>query len=190
VAIDVTAGKAQALKNKLEALNGLVVTATVNVVASFGKGLEGYPGKAADNVIVPPLWTPFTPAPPKPKWAGADGGVVPGMFLGPKVDNVTIRANPREYLQSVAAHDFYGTDFMDAVNQRRLPRYADGGALGSRVASPWGGGAVQVVKVPVHETRTTEFPMHIEHAHFRDQEDARRAYEAQRLARLGNLGRQ
>jgi len=110
------------------------------------------------------------------------------MFLGPKVDNVTIRANPREYLQSVAAHDFYGTDFMDAINARRLPRYADGGALGSRVASPWGGGAVQVVKVPVHETRTSEFPLHIEHAHFRDQQDARQAYDEQLRAR--NLGSQ
>ena len=111
--------------------------------------------------------------------------MVPGLFLGPKVDNVTIRANPREYLQSVAAHDFYGTDFMDAVNKRRLPRYADGGALGSRVASPWGGGAVQVVKVPINETRTSEFPLHIEHASFRDVGDARKTYEKTRLARLG-----
>ena len=211
-AIDVTAGKAQALKNQLEAgingrvtvdasaatpvidgvmyalggIDGSVATARVNVVASFGKGLEGYPGKAADNVLVPNPLGPF--APKKPKWGGADGGVVPGMFLGPKVDNVTIRANPREYIQSVAAHDFYGTDFMDAINKRRLPRYADGGPLGSRVASPWGGGAVQVVKVPVHETRTSEFPLHIEHAHFRDQQDARQAYDEQLRAR--NLGSQ
>ena len=167
----------------LRGIDGSTATATVNVVASFGKGLEGYPGKAADNVLVPNPLGAF--APKKPSWGGADGGVVPGMFLGPKVDNVTIRANPREYLQSVAAHDFYGTDFMDAINKRRLPRYADGGALGSRVASPWGGGAVQVVKVPIHETRTSEFPLHIEHAHFRDQADSRKTYEQTRLARLG-----
>jgi len=112
------------------------------------------------------------------------------MFLGPKVDNVTIRANPREYLQSVAAHDFYGTAFMDAVNKRRLPRYADGGALGSRVASPWGGGAVQVVKVPINETRTRthEFSQHIEHATFTDRDDGLRALDEQ--VRIRNLGSQ
>ena len=160
----------------LRGIDGSTATATVNVVASFGKGLEGYPGKAADNVVVPP---------PKAMWGGSEGGVVPGMFLGPKVDNMVARVNPREYIQSVAAHDFYGTDFMDAVNKRRLPRYADGGPLGSRVASPWGGGAVQVVKVPINETRTSEFPLHIEHASFRDVGDARKTYEQSRLARLG-----
>jgi hypothetical protein len=47
---------------------------------------------------------------------------------------------------------------------------------------------VQVVKVPVHETRTSEFPLHIEHASFRDIGDARRAYDEQLRAR--NLGSQ
>ncbi len=170
----------------LRLLDGSTATATVNVVANFGKGLEGYPGKAADNVLVPsPPLGAFTPK--KPKWGGADGGVVPGTYLGPKVDNVTIRANPREYIQSVAAHDFYGTDFMDAVNKRRLPRYADGGPLGSRVASPWGGGAVQVVKVPINESRDTthqyDQPINIAHAIFTDGADLREKADRQKALR-------
>lgn len=126
---------------------------------------------------------PKTPASRKRR--RADGGVIAGPYLGPKVDNVAVWANPREYMMQVAAHDYYGTAFMDAVNARRLPRYADGGALGSRATTPSWGGGVQVVKVPVHETRTSEYPMHIEHAHFRDVADARAAYDRQRLANLG-----
>jgi hypothetical protein len=161
-------------------LNGSVSTATVKVVASFGKGLEGYPGKAADNVITPP-WDPTKTKP----WGGAEGGPIPGTYVGPKADNVIIRANPREYMMPVAAHDFYGTEFMDQIRARRLPKYADGGPLGSRVSSGWGGGGMHVVKVPVHETRSTEFPMNITTAHFTDAADARKTYEASRLARLG-----
>ncbi|HEY8881940.1 MAG TPA: phage tail tape measure protein [Dermatophilaceae bacterium] len=188
VSVDTTGASAAVtnLGRQLDILDARTVTIPVSL--SFGKGLEGFPGKAADNVIVPNPLGPF--APKKPKWGGSEGGVVPGMFLGPKVDNVTIRANPREYLQSVAAHDFYGTAFMDAVNKRRLPRYADGGALGSRVASPWGGGAVQVVKVPINETRTRthEFSQHIEHATFTDRDDGLRALDEQ--VRIRNLGSQ
>ena len=173
VAVDTLKTKVAHLQAQFDALHGTDVVVTQTTVlrtlteSQYRKGMM--PGDA----------------PWDPKWGGSEGGVVPGPFIGPKADNVTIRANPREYLQSVAAHDFYGTDFMDAVNKRRLPRYADGGALGSRVASPWGGGAVQVVKVPVHETRTSEFPLRIEHASFRDTGDARKTYEQTRLARLG-----
>ena len=186
VSVDTAGANAQmdAVMRRLDILDARAVTIPVSL--SFAGGLEGFPGKAADNVLVPNPLGPLTPK--KPSWSGSGGGPVPGTYLGPKVDNVTIRANPREYIQSVAAHDFYGTDFMDAVNARRLPRYADGGALGSRLASPWGGGAVQVVKVPINETRTSEFPLHIEHASFADPGEARAEYDQRR--RLANLGSQ
>jgi hypothetical protein len=71
---------------------------------------------------------------PKALQAAADGGVIRGKYLGPKVDNVLIRANPGEYVQQVAAVKHYGTKFMDDLNNRRIPRsdiprYAAGGIV-------------------------------------------------------------
>ncbi|GEN78712.1 hypothetical protein N867_09205 [Actinotalea fermentans ATCC 43279 = JCM 9966 = DSM 3133] len=69
----------------------------------------------------------------------ADGGPIPGPFVGSTADNVLIRATPREYMQPVAAHDYWGTGFMDAV--RRMDRAAvasqvQGLAYGGQVGMP------------------------------------------------------
>ncbi|MCV2395918.1 phage tail tape measure protein [Actinotalea sp. M2MS4P-6] len=67
----------------------------------------------------------------------AEGGEVPGPYIGPTADNVLIRANPKEWVHSVAAVDFWGTGFMDSVNRRdlasvvrSLPGRASGGQVG------------------------------------------------------------
>lgn len=66
----------------------------------------------------------------------AEGGEVLGPYLGPTADNVMIRANPREWVQPVAAVDFWGPGFMESVRRRdvasvvaRLPRFAEGGPV-------------------------------------------------------------
>lgn len=72
----------------------------------------------------------------------ADGGKIRGPWRGPTADNILgvvdnqtpIKVNPREWIQPVAAVDYYGEAAMEAVQYRRVPRevlqyYADGGPI-------------------------------------------------------------
>lgn len=62
----------------------------------------------------------------------ASGGMVPGYSPHPRADNIPINATAGEYMQQVAAVNYYGPKFMDDVNNRRLPRpagYAGGGQI-------------------------------------------------------------
>lgn len=59
----------------------------------------------------------------------ADGGKVPGYSPHPKADNIPAMLTANEYVQPVAAVKHYGTDFMEAIRTRRLPRYAAGGQV-------------------------------------------------------------
>lgn len=169
VSVDAAGANTQldAVQRRLAALDGATATAHVNIWADTLYSKSG---------IDPTTGLPV---------GFSGGGVLPGPYVGPRADNVIYRGTPREYVMPVVAHDFYGTKFMDDIRARRMPRYADGGPLGSRIASPWGGGGMQVVKVPINETRTTQYPMHVEHMHVRDATDARKEYEQRRLARLG-----
>lgn len=65
----------------------------------------------------------------------ASGGEVTGPYRGPRADNVVAALTPGEVVQSNAAGDYYGRDFLLALNERKipreaLPRYAEGGAVG------------------------------------------------------------
>lgn len=59
----------------------------------------------------------------------ASGGPIPGPVTSGG-DDTLMWGKAGEYMQSVPAHRFYGTAFMDAVNEMRLPRFAEGGAVG------------------------------------------------------------
>lgn len=59
----------------------------------------------------------------------AEGGAIRGPGTATS-DSVPILASHGEYMQRAAAVRYYGTDFMDAVNSLRYPRFADGGAIG------------------------------------------------------------
>lgn len=71
----------------------------------------------------------------------SEGGPVEGPWAGPKADNVLSWVNPKEYMMQVAAHEYYGTRAMEAINHRRIPRhllahadqihhgFADGGSI-------------------------------------------------------------
>jgi len=70
----------------------------------------------------------------------AAGGRIRGPWQGPAADNVLIRANPREFMQPVAAVDRYGIDFMEAVRTGRFPieiarGYLPGLATGGQIAT-------------------------------------------------------
>jgi hypothetical protein len=67
----------------------------------------------------------------------AEGGPVPGPYLGPRADNVLIAATPGEWVHQVPAVRYWGSDFMDAVNRMdkaavaaQVARYAYGGPVG------------------------------------------------------------
>lgn len=68
--------------------------------------------------------------------AVADGGPVfaalPGETRGARDDTIPAMLSHREFVQPVAAVDWYGERFMEDVRQRRLPKipgYADGGSV-------------------------------------------------------------
>ncbi len=79
----------------------------------------------------------------------ADGGPIPGYDTGgtirgwsphPRADNILINATAGEFMQPVAAVDFYGIDAMEAVRQRKaIIGFADGGRVGPGPA-PGGAG--------------------------------------------------
>jgi hypothetical protein len=70
----------------------------------------------------------------------AEGGKIRGPG-GPKADVIPIMASSGEFMQPAAAVDYYGTAFMEAVRQRKLPKFAEGGAIdagpGADTALSW-----------------------------------------------------
>lgn len=71
---------------------------------------------------------------------GAGGGYAGGGAIhGPGTatsDSVPILASNGEYMQRAAAVSYYGVPFMDAVNNLRYPRYADGGLVHPMANAP------------------------------------------------------
>jgi hypothetical protein len=65
--------------------------------------------------------------------AYAEGGEIQGLKRGRKADNVTIAATPGEYMMSRDTVDYYGSDFMNKLNNRQLSvseqKYAVGGLI-------------------------------------------------------------
>ena len=62
--------------------------------------------------------------------SGGVAGLHPGRARG--TDTVPAWLTPDEYVVNRAAHRYYGTGFMDAVNEQRLPRYfSQGSAVSS-----------------------------------------------------------
>lgn len=76
------------------------------------------------------------PTPPKQRSGGggsfADGGRVTGYSPNPRADNIPAMLTADEYVQPVAAVKHYGTDFMEAIRTRRLPKFAAGGLVGGQ----------------------------------------------------------
>lgn len=65
----------------------------------------------------------------------AYGGVLPGSSPHDRADNILYWGTAGEGLVNRPAMRHYGKAFLDAINTRRLPRFADGGVLG-RVSVP------------------------------------------------------
>lgn len=65
----------------------------------------------------------------------AGGGPIKGPGTATS-DSVPILASNGEYMQRAAAVQYYGVPFMDAVNNLRYPRYADGGLIHPMANAP------------------------------------------------------
>jgi len=99
-------------------------------LASIGASLLGIGGKADGGEIL----------------RRADGGAMPRRAAGKltgtggkRQDNLLFWGSAGEFMQPAAAVDFYGVEFMEAIRNRRLPKFATGDYLGG--VSPASGSA-------------------------------------------------
>ena len=89
--------------------------------------------------------------------ARADGGMIPGFADGgrpggairgaggKRQDNILMWGSVGEFMQPAAAVEYYGVGFMEAIRQRRLPRFAEGGVLPRGFS---GGGGATAAAMP------------------------------------------
>lgn len=61
--------------------------------------------------------------------AKAEGGYISGPGSATS-DSIMARLSNGEFVQNAAAVSHYGRDFMEAINSRSMPRFADGGRVG------------------------------------------------------------
>jgi hypothetical protein len=52
----------------------------------------------------------------------AEGGRIPGASPSPTADNLLIRATAGEFMQPVSSVDYYGTQVMEALRRRMIPK--------------------------------------------------------------------
>lgn len=68
-------------------------------------------------------------------FGGRARGRIRGAGTG-RQDNILLWGSRGEFMQPAAAVEYYGLDFMEAIQQLRFPRYADGGSLGAGLPAP------------------------------------------------------
>lgn len=73
----------------------------------------------------------------------AQGGAIDGVGTATS-DSILMWGSRGEYMQPKDAVDYYGSDFMDAVRSKRLPRHATGGMIGGGDGQSGGSSAAQV----------------------------------------------
>ncbi|SEP28270.1 hypothetical protein SAMN04490248_1772, partial [Salinihabitans flavidus] len=76
-------------------------------------------------------------------------------------DNILLLGSRGEFMMRASAVDYYGLDYMEKLNQMRLPKFADGGALAPnmpRPAEPRGGAAPLIgeLNISVERSETGE----------------------------------
>ncbi|RAK24111.1 TP901 family phage tail tape measure protein [Salipiger aestuarii] len=68
---------------------------------------------------------------------GRGAGLLDGVG-GKRQDNLIAKVSRGEFVQPASAVDFYGAGFMEAVRNRRIPKFADGGMVGVASTAPMG----------------------------------------------------
>lgn len=144
--VDITVNTEQAETDYFAFLRSVPTTITIDVMPQFG-GNQELSGQSRANL--------FTRAQGK-----AGGGTITGPGTGTS-DSIPIWASDNEYMHTSAAHNFWGTRTMDAMNNmdvsglwRELGAHGfrDGGAIGQSTPAP------QVVTFPVTQRHESHVP--------------------------------
>jgi hypothetical protein len=84
-------------------------------------------------------------------YARGMGRAAGGPVYGPGTstsDSIPVRLSTGEYVVKASAHDYYGTTLLDAINNKRIPKFANGGSVGGTTSSgsagPIMGGVVEL----------------------------------------------
>lgn len=117
--------------------------------------------------------------------AYADGGQVAGPGTGTS-DSVPAWLSNGEFVQRAAAVDFYGVEFMRRLNLMQVPRFADGGPVGTYMGSRGMSSSAMQTIVRVVEVRVPQSVQNITHldgVHFDDMKAFREFQKAERRRR-------
>jgi lambda family phage tail tape measure protein len=76
----------------------------------------------------------------------AAGGRITGPGTGTS-DSILARVSTGENVITASATDYYGQSFMDALNAKQVPRFAEGGRVGGGGGAGMGGGMEVVVNI-------------------------------------------
>lgn len=129
---------------KAAAIAQAIITTYQNATVAYGEGLVAggpYAGPAVGAVFaaiaIAAGLANVAAIRSQPIGGYAGGGAIRGA--GTKTsDSVPILASDGEFMQRAAAVDYYGLDFMHAVNNLQYPKFADGGPIGDapRLTAP------------------------------------------------------
>jgi hypothetical protein len=78
--------------------------------------------------------TPNLTSPGQSIGSFARGDIIPGPVSLSGGDNVLMMGKSGEFIHTVQAHKFWGTDFMRDINAMRVPGYVAGGPVGEQFA--------------------------------------------------------
>lgn len=119
----------QEAQRAVNRVNGMRATISIDVIANYSSG--------AQQVIRNP--TTYG-------GARATGGPIYGPGSGTS-DDIMIRASNGEYMMKTAAHNYYGTAFMNAINSMKIPKFASGGPISGSSNGGGGGGFGGIVEL-------------------------------------------
>lgn len=114
---DITQAEAQiaALKQQLDGLKDKTVTITVNTVSTAPADTSGMTREELIESIP----------------GRAYGGPLPGRAFSDRSDNVIYRGTPGEWVIQRPAVRYWGSSFLRAINEMRMPKFAYGGEIGA-----------------------------------------------------------
>jgi len=132
---DITQAEAQIkqLQAQLDALKDKTITVTVNTVSTAPADTRGMSREELIEAIP----------------GRAYGGPLPGTARGDRSDNVIYRGTPGEWVIQRPAVRYWGANFLRAINEMRMPRFAYGGEIGAEQRAPLAAAGSSESRTPV-----------------------------------------